>query len=380
VPIEIHTLRTDMADVWVSLDTESDQDYAYGGCRTVRWDVPDEDAIALVCALMTTESGYKNTLINKSFAAGCVDDLAEELPPGVIGSRVGGGRCVIRPVDDRVGGVFANPGHPEFRDTVVRVFQPLGALLNRLDGRVKLTPDFGKYAGMADLLYEFTPHVLGVSRDLGGCGGKSTYSATGVLAAYETLVSNGFGDSPELALIGSAGAMGTTVLDHFAGRGDLDLAVCDLKYDSGARTAPEGLRRLPSAEGRLPDSAFEHGRVVIATTWGRELENSNHDLLRPGTALLLAHNRSVPSGVAGIDLMRRVSRPDTVVLPGQVLTLGGALTSRLEWFSRVAGIAQFDKPMAHVVVRRVVEYWVRQVISAPNNPYEAMLDACASAA
>ncbi|WP_344497969.1 asparagine synthase-related protein [Streptomyces enissocaesilis] len=53
--------------------------------------------------------------------------------------------------------MLGEPEHPEFRDTVLSTFGPLGGLLHSLDGEVELTPDFGKRAGVPDLLYEFTP-------------------------------------------------------------------------------------------------------------------------------------------------------------------------------------------------------------------------------
>lgn len=382
MPVEIYSLRTDAADAWVAWDGKQANDYAYGGCRLVGWRARDEDAVAMLCSLMQYESGYKNTLINQAVAAGALDGLDDRLPSGLLAGRVGGGRCVLRPATAAVAAVLADPGHPEFEGTVRRVFAPLGRLLNELDGRVKLTPDFGKFAGMADVLYDYTPHVLGVSRQNGGCGGKSSFSATGVLAAYETLEQSDLIDSPRVTVIGSAGAMGEPVALHLLGRGDRTVTVCDVSYGGSVRP-PDGTRCLPAVAGRFPDEAMAAGDPVIATTWGGELEHSNHQLLPPGARLLLAHNLAIPTGIDGIELMRAVSRPDVLVIPGQVLTLGGALTSRLEWFSRSAGRRTFDKPLAHEVVRRVVGHWVLRLAHGSvrrGNPYEALLEACETTA
>lgn len=382
MPTEIYTLRTEPADVWVAWDGDYGNAYAYGGCRMVHWRTRNEDAIGLLCSLMENESGYKNTLINLALEAGALDGVASKLPPGFAQSRVGGARCVMRPADEEAASIMSNPRDPRFGATLRRIFEPLGALLNATQGRVKLTPDFGKFASMADALFEYTPHALGVSRELGGCGGKSTYSATGVLAAYEALEEEGVVDSTAVTHVGSAGAMGTTVLEHLLERGDRDVTVCDLKYDDGAEPAPPDIRRIPSVRGSFPDEAMRTPGTLIATTWGRELERSNHELLGAGTVVLLAHNLAIPTGIEGLELMRRACRPGVVVIPGQVLTLGGALTSRLEWFSRQAGITTFDKPMAHEVVRRVVAHWIVGLVHARDaaNPYEAMLSACAQRA
>jgi hypothetical protein len=379
LPVEIYTLHTDVADVWVAWDGDTSTNYAYGGCRMVSWRTRYEDTIGVLCSLMRNESAYKNTLINLAVEDGALADLTGELPAGFVDSRVGGARCIVRPNGPDTAAVLGDPAHPDFTDTITTVFEPLGQLLNDCEGRVKLTPDFGKFAGVSDVLHQFTPHVLGVHCDSGGCGGKASYSATGVTAAYETLELEGFIKSSNLTLIGSAGAMGTTVLSDLLDRGDREVTICDLKYDDGTEAAPAGLRRLLSVAGQFPDEALSRPHVVVATTWGGELERSNHDLIQPGTVVLLAHNLAIPTGVEGIELMRQVSRPDVLVIPGQVLTLGGALTSRLEWFSRQAGIETFDKPLAHQVVRRVVGYWVRSLAvraEQESNPYEVMLDTC----
>ncbi|WP_336317613.1 hypothetical protein [Streptomyces lavendofoliae] len=379
MPVEIHQVRTDVADAWVAWDGDPSKDYAYGGCRLVGWRTGYEDAVGVLCALMRNESGYKNALINLAVEEGALDDLSDALPPGFTRARVGGGRCIIRPASAAVAAILEDPQHPEFRDTILRIFEPLGELLNSLDGKVKLTPDFGKFAGVSDLLHEFTPHVLGIHCDSGGCGGKASYSATGVTAAYETLEFEGLIKSSQVTLIGSAGAMGTTVLADLIDRTDRDLTVCDLKYDDGSAQPPAEVPRLTSVPDRFPDEALSRSSTVIATTWGHELQRSNHSLLQPGTVLLLAHNLAIPTGVEGIELMRQVSRPDILVVPGQTLTFGGALTSRLEWFSRQAGITAFDKPLAHQVVRRVAGHWARRLTRRTNghgNPYEELVATC----
>jgi hypothetical protein len=49
------------------------------------------------------------------------------------------------------------------------------------------------------------------------------------------------------------------------------------------------------------------------------------------------------------------------VIPGQVLTFGGALTSRLEWYSRRAGIRPFDKAGAHQVVAATTRHLLTEI-------------------
>jgi hypothetical protein len=61
-----------------------------------------------------------------------------------------------------------------------------------------------------------------------------------------------------------------------------------------------------------------------------------------------------------------------------MLTLGGALTTRLEWFWRQSlPDRQFDKPLAHEVVRTVVSHSVKAALRNAEmermTPYEALL-------
>jgi hypothetical protein len=379
LPIQIETVRTDVADIWVAWDGVQENAYAYGGCRLVGWRAPMEEVIGLLCVLMSHESGYKNTLINLALRQGALQTLDGELPAGFAGSRVGGARCVIRPAGPSVAAVLGDPGHPAFRDTVSQVMEPLGALLNRLEGRVKLTPDFGRYAGVADLLHQFTPHVLGIDRRHGGCGGKSTYSAAGVIAAYQALERRGTLREPDVLLIGSAGAMGRVVLDHLLEGDPGRVAVCDLRYERGEATPPAGVTCLAAEPRRFSDDCLGRSGCLIATTWGGELERSDWRRLPPGNVVLLAHNLALPSGSQGVEIARELGCRSVLVIPGQVLTLGGALTSRLEWFSRRAGTAAFDKPLARRVVAAVVGHWTDRLVGAcdlGSGPYEAMLDAC----
>jgi hypothetical protein len=185
-------------------------------------------------------------------------------------------------------------------------------------------------------------------------------------------------DGSRVVLIGAAGAMGSTVLEWLlAGR--REVVVCDLRYDARQVAPPPGVRVLPAEPGRFTDECLRGPGCVIATTWGGELERSEHRLLERGTTMLLAHNLAIPTGLDGLDLMRQLDRPGVLVVPGQVLTLGGALTSRLEWYSRAAGITSFAKPVAHEVVRAVVDHWIGRLVRMADegrSPYESMLDVC----
>lgn len=369
----IFELDSPAATIWVAWDGNTVTDYAYGGCRIVAPDATYQESVGLLCELMQSESGYKNSLINQAIGNGAVDGLGDRLPPGFRESRVGGGRCILRPKTTAIAEILADPSDPRFTDVVLTAFDPLGEFLNELGGRVKLTPDFGKYAGVSDLLHRSTDNVLGIRCEDGGCGGKASYSASGVVAAYRALMDAQL-VSPDdtVTLVGSEGAMGTEILGPVAAMSGR-VRIGDLQYDDGSAAWPEGHERLASRAGMFTDLALD-SRCMVAATWGMELMRSNLDAVPSGSSMLLAHNLSIPSGNHGLQLADYLHQRDIFVVPGQLLTLGGALTSRLEWFSRTAGISDFDKTLAHEVVGLVVTYWMQRAFDQDRSPYEYLLD------
>jgi hypothetical protein len=239
-----------------------------------------------------------------------------------------------------------------------------------------LTPDFGRFADCSNHLYRYTNHVLGIGCDLGGCGGKSSYSTSGIVGGMQCA---GLFDDPSAPtlLIGSAGALGSEILEYLKGKGFRNVTLCDLQYDTGDAVPPVGFPVITSRPGRFTEKAMRHGGIVIATTWGHELEHSRHDLLPTGTRLILAQNLCLPAGDAGRELARGLHQAGVLAIPGALLTLGGALTSRLEWFHRGESMASaFDKEFAHNVAHEVVARLTAEVLRVASerrlSPFEAM--------
>jgi hypothetical protein len=377
--MRVHRLRAPHADVFIADEDGSDRfDYHYGGTRCVHPATSDDAVLDELNRLQRDESGLKNALINVAVRQGALAHFNPgRLPFNFLRSRIGGARCILRPADKATAHAIADGSGDELEATIRPVFAQLGDYLNNANGRIKLTPDFGRYAGLADLLYHHTPHVLGIRCDRGGCGGKASYSTTGVIAAFEALGCHR-GRAP-VTLIGSAGAMGSGFLSYLINARFQDVAVCDLAYDRKDIPAPIPSRatHLESVEGRFTHDCLARGGGIVATTLGRELENSPWELLPPGTVLLLAHNLAIPRGEDGVRLMREIQSRGVTAYPGQVLTLGGALTSRLEWYWRQGrpGVP-FDKPMAHEVVRAVVSFLMHRIEvkchSSSMTPLEAM--------
>lgn len=362
VMVMVKKLATPLADVFIGMSEDDCVDYHYGGTRLLPPDTTDSEATQTLLYLMTFESTVKNKLINLALAEGAVEDLSNMLPSGFVESKVSGGRCLIRPVDVIAYSVLSEaPGSAANEYALRSVLKPLGEELNTLGGRLKLTPDFGRYAGLADVLYLYTPHSLGIKCPDGGCGGKASYTATGVKQAIDVLSPQA---SASISLIGSCGAIGSDVLDSILAQTRFStIAVCDYKYDEDPDTYPVlgTTRHVASEKGRFAADSLK-ADVIVACTYGGELEQSPYWKLRPQSLMMLAHNIALSYNDKSAKVINWCDEHNVDLIPGQILTLGGSLTSRLEWFWRVGhpGI-EFDKPLAHKVVSRVTSFLVERV-------------------
>ena len=90
---------------------------------------------------------------------------------------------------------------------------------------------------------------------------------------------------------------------------------------------------------------------------------------------------SKPYSYEGLKLAEELKTKDIFCLPGQILTFGGALTSRLEWFWRKQSHgADFThlKEIANKVVERVSNFLISNISEHSKNQnktiYESMLD------
>lgn len=377
----IYELTCDLADIWIIAE-KGDYNYCYGGMRKAYYKESDKEVKDTLYQLMVYESHLKNRLINKALSEGALTSLEHRLPEGLPDSRIGGARCLFRPRNEELDKIFQNPDHPEFVSKIMVVLKEIGGLLNEKEGKIKLTPDFGKMAGASDLLAEFTPHSLGIDCPKGGCGGKSSYTATGINWALELLGIRKNLDK-KVTVIGSNGALGIDVFAYLKMLVCEDLKVCDLEYDDKRPDDPldlvDGFDVIPSKWGVFTDPCLSRGDIIIATTVGRELENSNLDIIPEGTLFVLAHNLAIPKGEPGIELMKKIDSMKITAIPGPVLTLGGALTSRVEWYWRQTrpGV-MFDKSLAHMVVKQAVPFMLDGILKVSEkkgiNIYEAMCD------
>jgi hypothetical protein len=463
--------------------------FAYGGSRLAKC-LEDETtakdmAIRSVNFLALAESHLKHAIINKAIKDGALDRLIDfstnklltslkaenilqedvnagyVLPKGYLDLNIRGSRCIILPENLEIEEILKNPKHPRFYEVADVVFKRIGGFLNGLEsanlidtqghildhvrinkGEINLTPDFGRFAEIADILNKFTPQVLCVNSNAGGSNGKAAYTVSGVLAGWQACVENGLSSfSPEetdITFIGSAGALGEIISEYLKNLNFKKVKLCDLQYklneivrinqendleklnikkytktgdktftivtltdkkivvnlkdklirlrDGGYQALLSDWSVLPAVEGMYTDEALrQSGGVILSTAFGREIENSNLHLIPSGTLFLAAHNIAINLGENGLKIVKELSERNVIFVPGQVLTLGGALTSRLEACFRAEhkivkanegkNTIAFPKRLGHEIVRYIVYHITSRIILRNDiTPWEALLE------
>jgi len=93
---------------------------------------------------------------------------------------------------------------------------------------------------------------------------------------------------------------------------------------------------------------------------------------------------AISLGNKGLKIVKNLAKQNVICVPGQVLTLGGALTSRLEACHRAEhkiikanegkNIVTFPKRLAHEIVKDIIYHITTNIITRKNlTPWEAML-------
>ncbi len=401
------------------------QNASYGGTRLAKPKEGIEKAIESLLVLAYNESGTKHTILNSVISQDTLKDIIDkdektkvdlfpptgssmpaiqkgyEVPSSFFNLKFRGGRCVILPKDETVYQSLLGRDHGIYH----KVFEPVGAFLNGfieadeinyhgltigrnsiLPGSLFLTPDYGSNAEVADILYEYTPHVLGVTPNRGGGGGKSSYTTSYMKGFFESYLKNNSyfnnTDTP-VVLVGSAGAIGSDFAKYIEARGYKNVTVCDLNYDlanvvtnadrktiqlksGGTVDIPASWTVVDAEQGRFTDRALSGDRpkLFIMTSVGHELQKSNFNLIPDGSMLFLAHNFSLPDDPGEQDaLSGSLSRKKVDFISGPALTPGGALYSRLEIAHRAQqGISfdgtsttRFPKMLMHAVAKSIGE-------------------------
>lgn len=463
------------------------KDFAYGGTRLGKYlnnkTESSKRAIKSVNFLALAESHIKHTIINRAVREGCLEKLIDPLtfkvqrklkaendlqndiekgykiPEEYLALEIKGARCIILPHSEQIESILKDTNNPKFNEISNKILKEIGNFLNgsalhdQIDlegnilqkvalvkGSINLTPDFGRFAQIADLLNNFTPQVLCINANAGGCSGKVAYTVTGILAGLEACIDNGLSNldqETKVTFIGSAGALGRVILEQFKEKALSNVRVADLQYrldkifrikteadleqlkiktyslqthntfkiitlnhdvlevkindqvielvDGGYQVIPATWEVISSVESKYTDEALNQKGIIISTAIGREIENSNYQLIPSGTLFIAAHNIALPLGKEGLKIVNYLHDKGVFFIPGQPLTLGGALTSRLEACHRAfykitkknegKNNVFFPKRLAHEIVKDIVYYLIDTIIkNKALSPWENLLE------
>ncbi len=476
--------KTDPTKLTLSLKNN----FAYGGSRLAKYLDNQEEAtkraIRSVNFLAIAESHMKHAVINKAIEDGALSNLIDrtsnkivqylqadnelqhnidigyQLPSEYLDLKIRGARCMILPATEEIETILKDIKHPKFDQTAEIIFEKIGNFLNGIEaadrvnmdgevinqvvlnkGDINLTPDFGRFAKIADILNQFTPQVLCLNANAGGCSGKVAYTVTGILAGWQACIDDNLcsfePSTTSITFIGSAGALGEVLVDYLRAKNFQHVKICDLQYrldsiieinneadldkldlksyshdsdnnftiitktgktiqlnikdklvsltDGGYQAIPKTWQVIEAIDGAYTDEALKENGIILSTAVGREIENSNYHLIKAGTLFLAAHNIAIPLGDAGLKVVKDLNAQGVIFIPGQVLTLGGALTSRLEACHRSEykivkadegkNTVIFPKRLAHEIVKNIIYHITSQIINQKEiTPWEALLN------
>lgn len=151
-------------------------------------------------------------------------------------------------------------------------------------------------------------------------------------------------------MIGADGACGVGVFDYLREKNYNIKGISDLSY---TQKEVDRVPVLSSEVGKYTNNCLSQADIIVAATVGDEFVNSDLTVIRDGAVILLAHNHCLPTDSTSVRLIKKLKVRNITVVPGQLLTFGGALTSRIEWFWRTTD-KYFDKQLAHDAVYSMV--------------------------
>ncbi len=232
--------------------------------------------------------------------------------------QLGGGKAVV--IGD----------HTAKTDAQLRSY---AEFLNEIGGRFITTTDVGTTTAEIDQLHDSTPHVVGLSAELGGGGDTSALTATTVLAGmratFEALDGNGDFAGREIVVIG-LGKVGAKVASRLAAAG-ARLRVADIRADAAAQLADRiGAQAIP-----LTDALSAPCDLLSPNALGGILSAESIPSLRC-RAICGAANNQLARDPQDAELLAQrgiLYAPDYVVNSGGLISVAGEL---FDWTPQTA--------------------------------------------
>jgi len=355
-------LDTSAATVLFVADTHiSPIDWGYAGARKLNVLSVDE-GIKQILELGIDSSGRKLALL-KNFKERVLKELSEkekqELPstfltntPNHPGCRVG-----IIPKNRLYCESLSSPYHPQFHVVINEIYEKVALFLNTyFNHSFKITPDFGSFTKVADIINVYTPDCLTISQKHGGLN-KSRCTAAGFIGGIHVIGNyfNCLDHATPINVIGAGGALGTVMMEWLREKGYCNVTLCDLRFDAALDCPtqtflpqlPSGWKIVKSSKG-IPKAMQERGGLIVCFAYENELRNSNLSHFKPGTVLVFGQNHSLPPGEEGKQLVKTLAEQNVTVFDGSSTTVGGSASSVIEWDYRTDNPGQ---PMSEKVLK-----------------------------
>jgi len=242
---------------------------------------------------------------------------------------LGGGKCVII-------------GDPKTQKTP-DLFRAMGRFIHTLGGRYITAEDVGTNEADMQIMKESTPHVTGLSRERGGSGDPSPFTAMGTFLGIKACVE---------AALDKGDFKGLTVA--IQGVGNVGLSLAKQLKDAGAKLIISDVN-----EGRLRNAAADLGAEVVDS--GR-IHAVKCDVFAPCALGAVLNDRTIPqiqakivAGAAnnqlaedrhGEELLRR----GILYAPDFVINAGGIINVSCEFAPK-----GYDEAASLVKVRNIYE-------------------------
>lgn len=205
--------------------------------------------------------------------------------------------------------------------------------LNEIGGLFITTTDVGTTTAEIDQLHDSTPHVVGLSAELGGAGDTSALTATTVLAGmratFEALDGEGGFGGREIVVIG-LGKVGAKVASRLAEAG-AQLRVADIRADAASDLAGQiGAQAVP-----LDDALSMPCDLLSPNALGGILSAESIPTLRC-RAICGAANNQLARDPQDAELLAQrgiLYAPDYVVNSGGLISVAGEL---FDWTPQTA--------------------------------------------
>jgi hypothetical protein len=133
---------------------------------------------------------------------------------------------------------------------------------------------------------------------------------------------------------------------------------------------------LPAINGRITDDCLRRGGLLLVCAFGGELENSHIGEIPRGTDVFMCENLAFSSDEVRKEIERALTARTITLIPGQILTLGGAAISRYEAFHRRNHEnVRFEKAQGRAFVAAVTHHilqMLKEQMSKERGLYDSM--------